>query len=211
MSRFQLPSGQVVQIDTPFTIEQVTVIPAVYDEEGVEVSPESEATDQIQHPSGVRGLSVADRTALGIVEVVEQARPDDRYGFVTESSTTPGAWDYTPFPAETLAPLLLEYAKNKRWGKEVGGINFYGIPIATDDRSKQMIMGARIAASADPDFEAAWDAGGMPVTLNATQLVAISNAVSTHVNSCFSIYGVVAAQIAAEEITTFEAIDTAFA
>lgn len=47
---------------------------------------------------------------------------------------------------------LLSYAANVRWQREVGGISIDGVSVGTDDRSKQMLMGARINADADPRF-----------------------------------------------------------
>jgi hypothetical protein len=50
---------------------------------------------------------------------------------------------------------LIAYAADVRWRKEVGGIVVAGVPVATDDRSKQMIIGARLAANSDPDWSTA--------------------------------------------------------
>ena len=116
---------------------------------------------------------------------------------------------------EVLAPYglfadLTAYAADARWRKEVGGITISGIPIATDDRSKQMIMGARIAADADDTFTTSWDAGGTVVPLDAATIIAVSNAVLAHVNECFMIYATVQAGIAAHTITKTAQIDAAF-
>lgn len=109
---------------------------------------------------------------------------------------------------------LLEYAALARWRKETGGILFNGLPILTDDRSKQMIMGARMAAEADPLFRTMWaGADGNVYPLIAAQIIAISNAVAAHVNRCFEIYASVKAAIEATPptITAKQQIDQAFA
>ena len=107
---------------------------------------------------------------------------------------------------------LSGYAADVRWRKEVGGISVGDVPVSTDDRSKQMIMGARIAAEADSGFTTPWvGSDGSISTLNATQVVAVSNAVLAHVSSCFATFATVSANIADETITTREEIDAAFA
>ncbi|QVQ37789.1 DUF4376 domain-containing protein [Pseudochrobactrum algeriensis] len=108
------------------------------------------------------------------------------------------------------APDLVEHAAQKRWEKEVGGITLSGLVIYTDDRSKIMISGARVAAEADPNFTTQWKgADGTFVTLDAAMIVAISNAVSTHVLNCFALEAQVLAQIEAGTITTAAEIDAA--
>lgn len=47
---------------------------------------------------------------------------------------------------------LAAYAADKRWQKETGGFEFNGLHIATDDRSKIMIAGAREAAKSQSGF-----------------------------------------------------------
>lgn len=114
-------------------------------------------------------------------------------------------------PAEQKA-LLIAYAADARWRKEVGGIVVNGIPVATDDRSKQMIVGARIAAEADSSFTTPWvGSDGSINTLNAAQVIAISNAVLAHVAECFATFADLQSDITAGTITTREEIDAAFA
>lgn len=108
------------------------------------------------------------------------------------------------------APDLIAHAAQKRWEKEVRGITLSGLVIYTDDRSKIMISGARVAAEADPNFTTQWKgADGTFVTLDAAMIVAISNAVSTHVSNCFALEAQVLAQIEAGTITTAAEIDAA--
>lgn len=107
---------------------------------------------------------------------------------------------------------LQEYAAAKRWEKEVGGIEINGLTVATDDRSKTMISGARVAAMANSDFTTAWKgSGGVFVPLDASAVVAISDAVLAHVSNCFAIEAQVLADIESGAITTVEQIDAAFA
>lgn len=107
---------------------------------------------------------------------------------------------------------LAAYTANKRWQKEVGGIVINGISIATDDRSKMMISGARVAAEADPNFTTQWKAAdGTFVTIDAAAVIAISDTMLAHVSNCFAIEAQVLAGIQNETIKTVEDIDAAFA
>lgn len=107
---------------------------------------------------------------------------------------------------------LLAYAPIARWRKETGGIVVGGVPVATDDRSKQMILGARLAAEADSGFTTPWvGSDGSINTLNAAQVIAISDAVLAHVAGCFATFAAIKADIDTGDITTREEIDAAFA
>ncbi len=109
-------------------------------------------------------------------------------------------------------PNLLAYASNKRWEKETGGLNVDGIQVATDDRSKLMIMGARLRAMADEEFTTPWVAAdGQVFEINAAQIIAISDLVAAHVNECFTTFATVKAGIAGGTITSTVQIDSAFA
>jgi hypothetical protein len=109
---------------------------------------------------------------------------------------------------------LTSYARSKRWEIENGGITVAGIPVATDDRSKLMITGGRVAAEADPNWMTVWDgADGESYPIDAAAMIAISAAVQAHVNACFVAFATVKAGIAAEPptVTTTAQIDAAFA
>ncbi|WP_273794686.1 DUF4376 domain-containing protein [Brucella intermedia] len=126
------------------------------------------------------------------------------------------AWQAIPGNAigepSSPAPDLPAYAAQKRWEKEVGGIEINGLSVATDDRSKMMISGARVAAQNDPAFSTQWKAAdGTFTTINAAAVIAISDAMLAHVSNCFAIEAQVLADIAAGTISTVEQIDAAFA
>ena len=107
---------------------------------------------------------------------------------------------------------LIAYAADKRWQKETGGITVAGVSVATDDRSKQMIIGARLAANSDPNWTTQWvGADGAIYPINAAAIIAISDTVQAHVNACFTTYALVKADIDSGTITTTAEIDAAFA
>ncbi|WP_235923372.1 DUF4376 domain-containing protein [Brucella tritici] len=113
--------------------------------------------------------------------------------------------------AKALADLVA-YAANKRWLKETGGIEINGLTVATDDRSKTMISGARVAAQNDPNFTTQWKgADGSFVTIDAAAVIGISDAMLAHVSNCFATEAQVLADIEAGTISTTEQIDAAFA
>lgn len=130
----------------------------------------------------------------------------DRFGSQTMSSLQ-----------DVLTPLGIfadptAYAAKVRWEKEVGGVVVGGVQVATDDRSKQMIIAARIAAMINPEFTTQWvSANGAITTMNAAQIISVSDAVLDHVQQCFVIYAAVVDAIAAGTITTTAQIDAAFA
>lgn len=113
-------------------------------------------------------------------------------------------------PPPTKDQLLAHLAAH-RWAVETGGIQLNGMTVATDDRSKTMIMGARIAAMADPNHIANWKMpDGSWAPLDAETITAISNAVLNHVNICFEREAGVAALIEAGDITGLEGVEAAF-
>lgn len=136
-----------------------------------------------------------------ISPAVEGWANDDGYELVRHVPPEP-----EPEPAD-----LVAYAASRRWQHEVGGLMFAGFHIATDDRSKLMIVGARATASADPDFTTEWKLPGGFITLDADTIIAVSDAVLAHVAECFAIEAQVLAAIADGTVTTTAGIDTAFA
>lgn len=106
---------------------------------------------------------------------------------------------------------LVAYAADRRWRNEVGGIVIAGIPIATDDRAKLMITGARVAAMADPNWSTEWHGtDGNTYPVDAATMVMISDAVQRHVNASFATFAQVKAEIGAGTITATDQIDAAF-
>lgn len=107
---------------------------------------------------------------------------------------------------------LAAYAADARWRREVGGVVVDGLAVATDDRSKTMLIGARLAAMADPAWSTVWRASdGAAHPLDAAQMIALADAVSAHVNETFAIHARVAERIATGAVVTREHVDAEFA
>lgn len=140
-----------------------------------------------------------------IVSAFAQLQPGMAEEWVDESA--PAFEAFLNPPAD-----LVAYAANKRWEVETGGINVGGVPVATDDRSKIMIIGARVKADADANFTTQWKLpSGEFVSIDAATLIAISDAVLAHVDACFAVEGAVLTDIEGGTITTTAQIDEAFA
>jgi hypothetical protein len=106
---------------------------------------------------------------------------------------------------------LMAHLAALRYAREIGGITVAQVPVATDDRSKTMIMGARIAAASDPEFTTGWKTPDGYVPLTAAEVIAISDAVLAHVQACFDAEAAVAAGIESDELTTAAEVSAAFA
>lgn len=163
------------------------------------------------------------RIFSGIKQMLVTAEDGDYVKFVAYG-LQPRAWPRDADGDQTTAALqdvltpfgmfadLSAYAADARWRNETGGITIAGVPVATDDRSKQMIIGARVAADADPNWTSQWvGADGAIYPIDAAAIIAISNAVQAHVNACFATFATVKAEIDAGAITTTAEIDAAFA
>ena len=68
-----------------------------------------------------------------------------------------------------------------RYNEEIAGIN----GIRTDRESQGLITGAALKAMQDSTYTCKWKGIDGFVTLNATQIIAIADAVRAHVQSCF--------------------------
>jgi hypothetical protein len=109
------------------------------------------------------------------------------------------------------APSLTEYAKAKRYEKEISNLAFGPYQIAMDDRSKSLILGAYITAQRNPAWTTVWQAENGEAQVDAATIAQIFDAMQARVNSCFTVYSTVAAGISGGTITTTTAIDEAFA
>lgn len=74
-----------------------------------------------------------------------------------------------------------------RYNKEVGGLTLAnGMMVATDDRSKGLIAGARLDTMADPTILTDWKADTGWIQIDADTVAMIATAVAAHVRSCFT-------------------------
>lgn len=75
-----------------------------------------------------------------------------------------------------------------RYDKEVGGLTLpNGMKVATDDRSKTLIAGARLDTMSDPTTLTNFKADSGWIQIDAGTVAMISTAVAAHVRTCFDI------------------------
>jgi hypothetical protein len=74
---------------------------------------------------------------------------------------------------------------DKRWRTETSGITVAGVEIATDRESQALLMGVVLAAQNDPEYIINWKAKNGWAVLDAATILAVADAVRTHVQACF--------------------------
>lgn len=102
----------------------------------------------------------------------------------------------------------LPYLANYRHEIENGGITIGGVSVRTDTATRTNLLGARIRAEADPQYTLKWKADNGFVTLNASTIIAISDAVANHVQKCFDAEYAVTNLI--EQYQSYTAVKQAF-
>lgn len=84
------------------------------------------------------------------------------------------------------------------------GTTVSGMPIATDDISQSRITGAALAVTLDPQTTIQWKTRSGFVMLDATQVIAIAQAVRAHVQACFDREAELLAALEAEDAYDIE-------
>ena len=107
---------------------------------------------------------------------------------------------------ETLKHAKSWEIADKRWRAETGGITFNGVEIATDRESQATLMGAVLAAQNNPEYVANWKARNGWAVLDAATILAVADAVRTHVQACFDREKLLQEQV--EAATTIEELNT---
>lgn len=93
-------------------------------------------------------------------------------------------WVITPAPE----PEAIDWAKviaDTRYWREVSGTYVNGVLVDTDRQSQALATGAAVSAMLDPDYEVNWKAKSGFVTLTATEIIGVAQAIRRHVQSCF--------------------------
>jgi hypothetical protein len=140
--------------------------------------------DAVQFPPGwIASASVKEREAVGIIEVPNPVRPDDRFFFVTGNPD--GTYTATPKPLAILKDLKRKEIKDARRAAENAGTELNGIKLATDEASQTKYNGAALAAVLDPQYSVNWKAEDGFVTLSAPQLLGVAQAVRAYIQAQF--------------------------
>jgi hypothetical protein len=131
----------------------------------------------IQYPDNwLRLLTPSERLAFGAVELPEPPTFDGRY------YSAPGV----PHPLDQCKAQKRSEVAAKRWERENAGVKVGGKRFASDERTRTVLIGARIMAKEDPAYATDWKFADGFVALSATELVAAADAVGAHVRSCFA-------------------------
>jgi Domain of unknown function (DUF4376) len=106
---------------------------------------------------------------------------------------------------------LQNYNTKRRFETCDGGMVASGVPVRTDDRSRNFMQGARTMAEADPDFTTTWyGSDGQFYPIDAAKIIAITDAVGAHTNNCFTVYSQLSNDILTNSVTTLAQIDAAY-
>lgn len=151
------------------------------------------------------GLSAADR-----LRITAEPLEDGTQDIIAPDDLVVQLQALIADPSSGLKARLSAYASDKRWRKEIGGFNFNGITVPTDDRAKLLLMGA--AGGMEDGSSAPLIVGGVNYgTMTKAQFQAINSALTDHVQATFPLLAGAISAINAGTITTVEQIDEHFA
>ena len=77
-----------------------------------------------------------------------------------------------------------EIAAN-RYAAEIAGVTVGGVVVKTDRESQALITGAALKATQDGTYSCTWKTESGFVTLDSATIIAVADAVRTHVQTCF--------------------------
>ncbi len=158
--------------------------------------------DAVQYPAGYFRDAAA-RAAAGITEVADQPRPDDRYYFLTHNGD--GSFTAIPRDIDQVKEMKCRDIAASRFAIETGGITVAGAPVATDRASQAMLSGAVLSVTRNPALMIDWkNADGSWTQIDKATVEAIADAVTAHVQACFSAERARCAALAA--LTDFAAV-----
>lgn len=114
------------------------------------------------------------------------------------------------------APMTLDEAKAAkkaeiaaaRYAAEIAGVTVGGVVVRTDRESQALITGAALKATQDAEYVCTWKSESGFVTLDAATVLAVADAVRTHVQGCFDLEAAKCAQIdAAQTVEDVESVE----
>jgi len=90
-------------------------------------------------------------------------------------------------PISEISYMIKQKATEYRYEKEIKGCEFNSIKLATDRESQSLMTGVRLKSDVDNTKTFNWKGGDGWVTIDHTAIVALSDAVMDHVESCFGL------------------------
>jgi hypothetical protein len=106
---------------------------------------------------------------------------------------------------------LDNYNALTRFNHVNSGMIAAGVPVKTDDYSRNLIQGGYTLALADPTFTTKWfGSDGNFYDLDAAQMIEMGKTVGDHTNTCYTVFSDTANKILTNVITLPSEIDSAY-
>ena len=144
-------------------------------------------------------LSAAQLAEIGVYPVVGNQPEHDPStqrlvgpSLARDGDHVTAVWEVESLGAEEIATILAGAKAAKkaeieaaRYAAEIAGVTVGGVVVKTDRESQALITGAALKATQDGTYSCTWKAESGFVTLNAATIIAVADAVRTHVQTCF--------------------------
>lgn len=125
------------------------------------------------------------RQALGIVDVIFDPRPDDRFFWVDDNGD--GTYSTEVKSIEMLKATKSAEIAAARYAAEIAGFTLpSGAVIRTDRESQSLVASALIRLQRNPGGQIDWKGENGWVKIGLEEVETIADAVGNHVQSCFS-------------------------
>ena len=167
-------------------------------------------------------LSAAQLAEIGVYPVVGTAPEHDAStqrlvgpSLALDGDHVTAVWTVEDLSAEEIATILAAAKSAKkseiaaaRYAAEIAGVTVGGVVVRTDRESQALITGAALKATQDAAYTCTWKAESGFVTLDAATVLAVADAVRTHVQTCFDAEAAKCILIdAAETVEDVEAVE----
>ena len=167
-------------------------------------------------------LSASQLAEIGVYPVVGTAPEYDAStqrlvgpSLALDGDHVDATWTVESLSAEEIATILAGAKAAKkdeiaaaRYAAEIAGVTVGGVVVRTDRESQALITGAALKAVQDGTYSCTWKAESGFVTLNAGTIIAVADAVRTHVQGCFDAEAAKCALIdAAQTVEDVEAVE----
>lgn len=166
-------------------------------------------------------LSAAQLAEIGVYPVVGNQPEHDPStqrlvgpSLALDGDHVTATWEVESLGAEEIATILAGAKAAKkdelaaaRYAAEIAGVTVGGVTVRTDRESQALITGAALKATQDGTYSCTWKTESGFVTLNAGTIIAVADAVRTHVQTCFDTEAAKCALIdAAQTVGDVEAV-----
>lgn len=142
-------------------------------------------------------LSQAELNALGVTRISSTVPVYDPIFYALLGGTV------TPRALADVKEALKAKVAAQRWEREMSGVVINGLPVATDDRTRGVLVGAYARAVKDSNYAVSnFKSGEVYVSLSNAEIIAIGELVADFIQSCFDQNQVIDAEI--DALASFE-------